>query len=313
MKTIMLSKKTLGTLLIAVSISTANTAHAQINDAITHYGELKVRVKKSDDTALELFSFIDGFAWETENKKKIANMLLDRIDTLDARLQGEAVTFPPVTRAAENGPPPRTYSDEWIPDQRPPKRMKKKVCKAGGWNNSGYAQGAYGRNLEYQLERATKKCLKHKITLDEEAYTQGFNRGLKDYCSYERGLFVIARETSFAKECYNKGFITFDTGVRHGKEKLPHYAVRNNIYRDANFIRGMYSSLAKARRGIPTGTAEPPLYTRHEYILDQDSERSQRDVQAIEDFKAEFPRVLTAPQSWKHIRADKDLDYPIPN
>jgi len=312
MKTHQHSKNILATLSFTLCISTANTANAQIDDAITHYGNLKVRVEKSDDTVLELFHFVDGFAWTTDNKKKISNMLLDRIDTLDARLQGTEVSFPPVTKAAEQGPPERIYSDERIPDQKPPKRMKKKVCKAGGWDASGYALGAYGVALDEQLKRAIKKCLKHKVTLDVEAYTQAYNRGLKDYCSYERGLFVTARESSNSKICYDKGFTSFDTGVRHGQQKLPYYTIRNDVYSDNYLIRGMKSSLARARRGIPTGTTEPYLYTRHESILDQDYERSQRDVQAIKDFKAEHPHVFTAPESWKHIRADKDLDYPIP-
>jgi len=254
-------KKTQTALLLAAFVCTAMTpaAQAQIDDTVDHYFYLGTQVQKSDDTILELFSFVDGFAWETA-----------------------------------------------------PKRMKKKACKAGDWDGAGYAQGAYGRSLEEQLALASKKCLKHDIRLDAQAYTAGHQRGLKDYCGYERGLYVIARESSLAQHCYDKGFASFDTGLRHGRQKLPYYTVRNAVYRDANLIRGMYYSLAKARRGIPSSTEEPVIYTWHENILDQDSARSERDVQDVQIFKAKNPLVLTAPKTWNHIRADKDLDYPLP-
>lgn len=307
-------KKTQTALLLAAFVCTAMTpaAQAQIDDTVDHYFYLGTQVQKSDDTILELFSFVDGFAWETENKRKIAGMLSTRIETLETRRTGLDVTFPPVTQLATQGPPARLYSDDWIPDADPPKRMKKKACKAGDWDGAGYAQGAYGRSLEEQLALASKKCLKHDIRLDAQAYTAGHQRGLKDYCGYERGLYVIARESSLAQHCYDKGFASFDTGLRHGRQKLPYYTVRNAVYRDANLIRGMYYSLAKARRGIPSSTEEPVIYTWHENILDQDSARSERDVQDVQIFKAKNPLVLTAPKTWNHIRADKDLDYPLP-
>ena len=291
---------------------TATSAHAQMNDTIRHYSNLNARVQQSDDTILELFDFVDGFAWTTENKENISDMLSTRIETLEARINGINVTFPPVTELAKQGPPVRIYSDKWKPPTDAPKRMKKKACKAGDWDKAGYDQGAYGRPLEDQLARATKKCLKHKIPLDTQAYTNGHQRGLGEYCSYERGLFVTAREITNAKSCYDKGFASFETGIRHGQEKLPYYAVRNDIYRDAYLIRGLHRSLAKARRGIPTGTAEPSIYTRHEYIIDEESARSQYDIEQVEAFQEENPLVLTAPKSWKYIRADKDLDYPLP-
>lgn len=65
--------------------------------------------------------------------------------------------------------------------------MSKRECQAGEWQKAGYSDARKGFAAS-RFSKHAKACAKHAIASDENLYTQGYSKGLKEYCRPEIGL-----------------------------------------------------------------------------------------------------------------------------
>lgn len=64
--------------------------------------------------------------------------------------------------------------------------LSKEACLGGDWYGIGYKDGSYGR-IYSRLVEHQRACLEHNVSPDENMYRQGWDDGLKIYCTAEKG------------------------------------------------------------------------------------------------------------------------------
>ena len=67
-------------------------------------------------------------------------------------------------------------------------------CKAFDLKQMGFADGSIGQRQGEKYEFWRKDCAAFRVTLDREAYDQGYQEGLSQYCSCENGFVAGVKE-----------------------------------------------------------------------------------------------------------------------
>ena len=78
--------------------------------------------------------------------------------------------------------------------------MSKQDCLAGNWYERGY-DDANGGNTFDRLDSHAKACAKVGIRPDEPIYATGYEAGLVDYCTPERGYELGSRDSDYRDIC----------------------------------------------------------------------------------------------------------------
>ncbi len=108
--------------------------------------------------------------------------------------------------------------------------ISKESCVAGSWESLGYEDGRNGESRG-QFNKIAETCAKYGITANNADYRAGYETGLRQYCSYDRGRSHGEAGNSIKAECremnftpyldgYNEGlplYCSFDRGFKHGE------------------------------------------------------------------------------------------------
>lgn len=78
--------------------------------------------------------------------------------------------------------------------------MSESECENGDWSQYGRQDAMNGKPNSRFFERR-KACYEHGIKGDENTYRQGYQEGLKNYCTFENGFEVGSRGEDYAKIC----------------------------------------------------------------------------------------------------------------
>lgn len=78
--------------------------------------------------------------------------------------------------------------------------LNENECVTVDWQSIGYQDGAMGRPAAYSSQHR-KACAKHGVTLDQYAYLQGRDQGLRTYCRPSKGFNFGANGVGYAGVC----------------------------------------------------------------------------------------------------------------
>ena len=78
--------------------------------------------------------------------------------------------------------------------------MSKEDCLAGNWYERGYDDADGGRTFD-RLDSHAKACAKVGVAPDETIYATGYEAGLVDYCTPERGYALGSRDGDYRDIC----------------------------------------------------------------------------------------------------------------
>jgi len=108
--------------------------------------------------------------------------------------------------------------------------ISKDSCIAGSWESLGYEDGREGESRG-AFNKIAKTCAKYDITANAADYRTGYENGIRQYCSYDKGYDHGTSGKSVKTECreinstpyldgYNLGlplYCSFDKGFDHGE------------------------------------------------------------------------------------------------
>ncbi len=78
--------------------------------------------------------------------------------------------------------------------------ISKKDCLADDWQTKGYQDGQRGKSPDV-ISTYAKSCAKHGVTPDASAYAAGFDVGIKEYCTPEKGFSEGEDNDSYSGAC----------------------------------------------------------------------------------------------------------------
>ena len=108
--------------------------------------------------------------------------------------------------------------------------ISKDSCIAGSWESLGYEDGRNGESRGH-FNKIAKACAKYGISANVLDYRAGYETGVRQYCSYDRGYRHGEAGRALKTECreinstpyfdgYNTGlpiYCSFDRGFDHGE------------------------------------------------------------------------------------------------
>lgn len=128
----------------------------------------------------------------------------------------------------------------------------KEQCVATDWRTVGYEDGLRGSPADrIGVHRAA--CGQHGVTPDLNAYLDGRERGLKEYCQPKNGFRVGANGGGYANVCSGPIEPAFVDGYRHGRQI---YDARSALRRTQQQLHSARDSLAQTETAIASVTAE---------------------------------------------------------
>lgn len=99
-------------------------------------------------------------------------------------------------------------------------------CQSTNWDSQGYADGSAGKDNSGGVYAA--RCQKKKVSINGQAYDQGYQRGLTSFCNYNKG-----HKTAFdgqPKEAICSAVTPYNQGYAKGTQE---YCTADNGYKVA--------------------------------------------------------------------------------
>ncbi len=78
--------------------------------------------------------------------------------------------------------------------------LNENECVTADWQSIGFQDGAQGQPVSAS-SRHRKACAKHGVTLDQYAYLQGHEQGVRTFCRPGKGFSLGAGGSSYAGVC----------------------------------------------------------------------------------------------------------------
>jgi hypothetical protein len=95
--------------------------------------------------------------------------------------------------------------------------LSKNECLEANWYEIGRMDGTMGKPRALYQEHY-KACIEHRVTGDREAYYEGREAGLEDYCTYETGYKQGTLGRAYRYVCPQNAESNFLAGYAKGKE-----------------------------------------------------------------------------------------------
>jgi Protein of unknown function (DUF2799) len=95
--------------------------------------------------------------------------------------------------------------------------MDRDECVAADWQMIGYEDGLRGFPAE-RIGARRVACAKHQVTPNLATYTQGRERGLREYCQPKNGFTVGLRGGGYANVCSGPTEAAFVDSYRWGRQ-----------------------------------------------------------------------------------------------
>lgn len=117
--------------------------------------------------------------------------------------------------------------------------MGKDECAAADWRTIGYEDGLHGFPAD-RIGAHRVACAKHQVTPNLAAYTEGRERGLREYCQPKNGFSVGLHGGGYANVCSGPTEPAFVDGYRWGRQ----------IFDARTELRSTNARLRSARDGV---------------------------------------------------------------
>ena len=93
--------------------------------------------------------------------------------------------------------------------------MSKKQCLSADWFQVGYQAGRDGRERAH-IEDIAESCAKVNVTPDRRRYFDGWEQGLREYCTPENGFYLGRNGTRVRSVCPPATAGRFEDAYRRG-------------------------------------------------------------------------------------------------
>lgn len=117
--------------------------------------------------------------------------------------------------------------------------MGRDECVTADWRTIGYEDGLRGYPAE-RIGAHRVACAKHQVAPNLAAYTEGRERGLRDYCQPKNGFSVGLHGGAYANVCSGPTEAAFVDSYRSGRQ----------IYDARSELRNTNARLRSARDGV---------------------------------------------------------------
>lgn len=133
--------------------------------------------------------------------------------------------------------------------------MSRDQCVAADWRTIGYEDGLHGFPPD-RIGAHRIACAKHQVVPDLVAYSEGRERGLREYCQPRNGFRVGLSGGGYANVCPDVAEAGFTHAYRSGREiHDARVALRSTQTR----LRGAREGLANTEAAMVNVTAESVL------------------------------------------------------
>lgn len=130
--------------------------------------------------------------------------------------------------------------------------MGKDECALADWKMIGYEDGLRGFPAE-RIGAHRVACAKHQVTPNLAAYTEGRERGLREYCQPKNGFSVGLAGGGYANVCPVPTEAAFVGAYQSGRQI---YAARSELRSTHAKLRGARDGLAHTDAAMASVTTE---------------------------------------------------------
>jgi len=110
--------------------------------------------------------------------------------------------------------------------------MNQNECLYADWQETGYNDGIAGETRDH-LSRRAEDCARHDVTPDREAYLEGYEHGIEDFCTTENGYEKGRRGYNYRGICPSHMEGLFLLGYQEGRVV---YELEQNLAQYENAI-----------------------------------------------------------------------------
>jgi hypothetical protein len=143
------------------------------------------------------------------------------------------------------------------------------VCRLADWRMVGYEDGLNGRPAD-RIGTHRVGCAKHQVVPDLAAYTEGRERGLREYCQPKSGFRVGLDGRYYANVCSGPTEAAFVDAYRSGRQI---HDARSELRQTLSRLHGAKSGLVQTDVAVQAVTAElvqPKMPTDRRVFLAQE-------------------------------------------
>ncbi|NVK33975.1 MAG: DUF2799 domain-containing protein [Rhodobacteraceae bacterium] len=127
--------------------------------------------------------------------------------------------------------------------------LSESECQVGDWYSIGKSDGYSGYVSYERLGKHNKACREHGIAIDQQQYQLGYQAGLADYCTFQRGLSEGKGGKTYAGVCQGDSDIIFREGYALGQK---YYQVSSKI----NTLKRDNARLENEMKKVAAGSGE---------------------------------------------------------
>lgn len=129
--------------------------------------------------------------------------------------------------------------------------LSEEECLTADWRMIGYEDGVKGQSGAHIGEHR-EACAEHGVTPDMDAYRQGRDEGLRQYCQPENGFRMGARGTSYGGICPGDTADAFRSAYLEGKHL---FELSSSVRRTENKIRSKKQELQQVKTALKDNAA----------------------------------------------------------
>jgi hypothetical protein len=147
--------------------------------------------------------------------------------------------------------------------------MDRDQCVAADWRMIGYEDGLRGFPAD-RIGVHRVACARHQVTPDLAAYTEGRERGLREYCQPKNGFRVGLHGGGYANVCPGPTEAAFVDGYRWGRQI---HDARADLRSTQARLRGARDGLVHTESAMASVTSElvlPKVPTERRAFLAQE-------------------------------------------
>lgn len=157
-------------------------------------------------------------------------------------------------------------------------------CKAGDWASIGYRDGSSGIRST-QILTHQEACGEFGIVPDKTAYLSGWDAGVREFCTSERGFSLGERGARLNSVCQGDLKDSFATAYEAGREL---YLARREVNRLRNQLNRYDNRLVQIKQEMIDVTAAQLDPT----LLPEERVHLLADLNALSDEKAEIRAAI---------------------
>lgn len=154
-------------------------------------------------------------------------------------------------------------------------------CLTGAWSEFGYEDGLNGRSSD-RISDYAKRCQEFGVKPDMNVYLDGYNLGIRKYCTYERGYARGEKGESYNQNCSGPLATDFALGYDEGRAVF-------EIYEEHKKLIARYEDILEDLDYVQSTLNDPTIsdderdrLLRKERRLKRDADDLRIDIRAHE-------------------------------